>query len=375
MASRGAQKFIFLGRSGTDRPSARNLVEDLKSSGAKVSVVRGDVESMDDVQRAVDSIEGTLGGVIQAAMGLSEALFTTMSHRAWHAGIGPKLRGTWNIHNAIKSREEAGGFDFFLMTSSVSGSVGTATESNYCAANHFLDAFARYRNLCNKPAISLGLGMISEIGYLHENQEIEEMLLRKGVQPIDEEELLQIVDISLSSSNSRIPSSLRSDPLARSHLLTGLEPLALKKLRESGFDVHNPILSDPRASLLAKTVDGLATVSEDGNTDAILSKELNQAIKSAGEDVILRDIIATLVIKQFCNLILVAVEKLDSHQPLSTYGLDSMLAADFRSWLYRVFKADVPFLDLLSSSLSLNSLIDRIENQVLGLSVLPAREE
>lgn len=372
MVSRGAQKFTFLGRSGTDRPSARNLVEDLKRSGANVSVVRGDVESMTDVQRAVDSIEGTLGGVIQAAMGLSEALFTNMSNRAWHAGIGPKLRGTWIIHKAIASREEAGGFDFFLMTSSVSGSVGTATESNYCAANHFLDAFARYRNFCNKPAVSLGLGMISEVGYLHENQEIEEMLLRKGIQAINEEELLQIVDISLSSTNpSYIPSSLRSDPLARSHILTGLEPLALKKLRDSGFDVRNPIMSDPRASLLAKTIDGLATVSEGSNTDALISKELNQAIKSAGEGVLLRDIIAALVIKQFCNLILVAVEKLDSHQPLSTYGMDSMLAADFRSWMYRIFKADVPFLDLLSSSLSLDSLIDRIEKQVLSLAGLP----
>lgn len=81
--------------------------------------------------------------------------------------------------------------------------------------------------------------MISEIGYLHENQEIVEMLLRMGIQAINEEELLQIVKISLNSSNpSCIPSSLWSNPRARSHILTGLEPLALKKLRDSGFDVR-----------------------------------------------------------------------------------------------------------------------------------------
>lgn len=35
------------------------------------------------------------------------------------------------------------------------------------------------------------------------------MLLRKGIRAINEEELLQVVDISLNSSNtSRIPSSL-----------------------------------------------------------------------------------------------------------------------------------------------------------------------
>ena len=55
------------------------------------------------------------------------------------------------------------------MTSSVSGSVGTATEGNYCAANYFLDIFARFLKSKGLPGISVGLGMISEVGYLHEN--------------------------------------------------------------------------------------------------------------------------------------------------------------------------------------------------------------
>lgn len=63
-------------------------------------------------------------------------------------------------------------------------------------------------------------------------------------------------------------------------MLTGLEPLTLKKSRDCGFDVHNPILSNPRASLLAMTIDALAIVSEGRNPVALLSKELNQAIKS-----------------------------------------------------------------------------------------------
>ena len=41
--------------------------------------------------------------------------------------------------------------------------------------------------------------MISEVGYLHDNPEIEALLLRKGIQPINEDELLQIIDVSLSS--------------------------------------------------------------------------------------------------------------------------------------------------------------------------------
>lgn len=70
MRARGARKFVFIGRSGTDRVPARQLVDDLRLSGAEVGVIRGDVCSYSDVEHAVASIDGPIGGVIQAAMGL-----------------------------------------------------------------------------------------------------------------------------------------------------------------------------------------------------------------------------------------------------------------------------------------------------------------
>ena len=48
-----------------------------------------------------------------------------------------------------------------------------ATLSEYCAANAFLDWFARLRNGIGLPAMSVGLGMISEFGYLHKHPDIE----------------------------------------------------------------------------------------------------------------------------------------------------------------------------------------------------------
>ena len=71
MLQRGAKKFAFLGRSGLDKPAARNLVEDLQASGAQCVVVKGDVCSAKDVAAVVDAAEGDIGGVVQAAMGLN----------------------------------------------------------------------------------------------------------------------------------------------------------------------------------------------------------------------------------------------------------------------------------------------------------------
>ncbi|KAM0794188.1 major facilitator superfamily domain-containing protein [Usnea florida] len=71
MMGRGARKFVFLGRSGIDKPSARRIVEDLISNRAQCEVVRGDVCYMRDVQSLVNRVDGLIGGVIQAAMGLN----------------------------------------------------------------------------------------------------------------------------------------------------------------------------------------------------------------------------------------------------------------------------------------------------------------
>lgn len=73
MVSRGARRFVFLGRTGADRPVSRKLVDDLEASGATVKVVRGDVSVRCHVEQAVEKSQqlGPIGGVVQGAMGLS----------------------------------------------------------------------------------------------------------------------------------------------------------------------------------------------------------------------------------------------------------------------------------------------------------------
>lgn len=74
MLARGARKFVFLGRSGLDKPAARHLVEDLRKQGAKCEVVRGDVCSSADIEEMVRRANGPIGGIVQAAMGLNVSI-------------------------------------------------------------------------------------------------------------------------------------------------------------------------------------------------------------------------------------------------------------------------------------------------------------
>ncbi|KAF2258784.1 polyketide synthase, partial [Lojkania enalia] len=371
MMGRGARRFVFVGRSGADKPSARDLVSRLESAGATVGVVRGDVSNSDDVIAAVQAcldMGRPVGGVVQAAMGLHEALFTRMSNEAWHTGIDPKWKGTWNLHNALEGHDDQ--LDFFLMTSSVSGTVGTATESNYCAANGFLDSFARWRRYQGKPAISIGLGMISEVGYLHENPEIEALLLRKGIQPINEEEMLQIVDLALGSEAVHDPTE--------AHLLTGLEPAGIRALSAQGFDVtEHGVLIEARASVLLASLHAEietrqaasgASSGQSVGTAAPWFKEVPTALTatfaSEADAPTFQTAILRLIKKRFSNLILMPADQIDDRTPLPDFGVDSMIASEFRSWFWTAFKVDIPFLDLMSAQKSLVLLAEFVEGKI-----------
>lgn len=375
---RGARHFVFLGRSGADKSSARQLVTRLEDAGATVGVVRGDVSKASDVTNAVSACIATgrrIGGVIQAAMGLHEALFTRMPNEAWHTGIEPKWQGTWNLHNALQvhvDKDPQNEPDFFLLTSSVSGTVGTATESNYCSANGFLDAFAQWRRSRGQACVSIGLGMISEVGYLHENPEIEALLLRKGIQPLNEEELLQVVDLALVSEPAR--------SIKEAHLLTGLEPAAIRELGAKGFDVtSHGVLVEARASLLLASLlaEKEAAQSPQQGRQAVVAaapwfKDVPAALSSTfapeADAETLHEAILRLIKKRFSNLILMPVDKIGDGQALPDFGVDSMIASEFRSWFWSVFRVDIPFLDIMSTQTSLQVLAGIVEVKVTANS-------
>ncbi|KUL86372.1 hypothetical protein ZTR_08618 [Talaromyces verruculosus] len=379
MMTRGARKFCFLGRSGIDKPSAAELVNRLRDSGAQVTVVRGDVSNEDHVREAVTTCakEGPIGGVVQAAMGLSEALFTVMTNKAWHTGIQPKWKGSWNLHNALEGHDQA--LDFFLLTSSISGSCGTATESNYCSANGFLDAFAKWRRSQGKPAVSVGLGMISEVGYLHENPEIEAMLLRKGIQPLNEEEFLQVLDYGISGPGGDAEfSSGKSMGSELAHILTGLESYGVRKLMAQGFEVNNGVMDESRTSILAASL--LAEKDEKaeeqgGNSGSLEAaaewfKELPAStahiFTSEASAPTMLDATLRLTKKRFSNLILMQLDAVDERAPLPSFGVDSMLAAEFRTWFFNTFKVDIPFLDIVSPQKCLYNLAEFVTEKLVA---------
>jgi NADP-dependent 3-hydroxy acid dehydrogenase YdfG len=380
MILRGARKFVFLQRSGGDKPGVKEWLSRIEQQGSSVTVVRGDVTVLADVKTSVEACEalgGPLGGVVQAAMGLHEDLFSRMTSEGWHTSVQPKWAGTWNLHNAIDGHDSE--LDFFLMTSSMSGSVGSATESNYCAANSFLDSFAAWRRSQGKPATSLALGMVSDVGYLHDNPQIQAILLRRGNQPLSEKLVLQLIDMAIGSQSVAQWAGLGKQ--APAHILTGLETKAIQKLFQQGYEPATKILDDPRCAILSAALEsnlrkarksgpnGAGGVARDLDTDIEWLKDLPEVVATtlrneAKNATSLREAILEALRRRFSHLLLTPVEQIDPTRSFAQYGIDSMIAADFRSWVWTSLKVDVPFLDLLSPRKSLDSLAEGVEEEL-----------
>lgn len=85
MFHQGARRFVFLSRSGTKKIAAKQLVQDLRENGASIDVMVGDVSVFTDVEAVVSQIIGSIGGIVQAAMGLDvgRPIHTTSAIFSW----------------------------------------------------------------------------------------------------------------------------------------------------------------------------------------------------------------------------------------------------------------------------------------------------
>lgn len=178
-----------------------------------------------------------------------------------------------------------------------------------------------------------------------------------------------MLDLSLSTQPSA--GGMEYNKLAQSHVLTGLEPHGIRKMMEQGFDVNNGTMQDARAVLLSASLDAnseeddMKLVSIDASwpkgLPAPIMKVLATEAAGAGS---LNEAILALVSRRFSNLLLMPLDKVDTKKPLAAYGMDSMIAAEYRSWFWSIFKVDIQFLDILSSINHLETLAGAVEKEL-----------
>jgi phthiocerol/phenolphthiocerol synthesis type-I polyketide synthase E len=155
LASTCRPHLVLLGRSGLSGPSEAR-VRRLEELGARVLVVRGDVcdpDRMSEVKSLIQHQAGRLDGIIHAAglagAGMAEVKDPAIARQV----LDPKVIGTLVLDRVFGDLD----LDFMLLCSSVTAVTGGFGQLDYCAANRFLDAYARSRQGC-RPVMSINWG-------------------------------------------------------------------------------------------------------------------------------------------------------------------------------------------------------------------------
>ncbi|KAH8890708.1 KR domain-containing protein [Thozetella sp. PMI_491] len=349
MMEAGARRFTFLSRSGTDNKSAAKLVADIEAAGAVVQVVRGDAISRGDVVRTVQGVSSKhpIRGVVHAAMVLRDGLFHSMPFADWKTSVEPKIVGAVNLHSVLSRTP----LDFFIMTSSVSGVLGTPGQSNYAAANSYLDSLARHRRAQgdNQTAISLVLPMVLGVGVVAENAELEDALTRKGMYGIDEEHLLQGFEAAVMAS------SAGADFTPSDHIVVGLDPSKLQRAinsNEVGGDVDCFWMADTRFS---RAVHDIRSNESAGGTGGPGSgQSILATVKAAASPTEAMRAVTEHFVDKLSRMLLLGLEEFEEVdiRSIADYGIDSMVGAELRNWIFVEYRMDVPFQQLLGPTLT-----------------------
>ncbi|MFD4640242.1 SDR family NAD(P)-dependent oxidoreductase [Lentzea sp. NPDC058436] len=143
-----AHHLVLASRRGT-RP---DWADDLPCA---VTAVACDVSDRTAVDHLVKSCDPALRAVFHLAGVLDDGVVAAMTPQRFDAVLAPKADGAWHLHEATAHLD----LSAFVLYSSATGVLGRPGQSNYTAANAFLDALARHRVARGLRAQSLAWGL------------------------------------------------------------------------------------------------------------------------------------------------------------------------------------------------------------------------
>ena len=315
-------------------------IRELESSGASVHLAFVDVADEAALRDFLDEFRAEgwppIRGVVHAAGVLQDGLLVQLDAAAFSTVLRPKVIGGWLLHRLLQDDP----LDFFVLFSSAGSLLGQPGQGNYAAANAFLDALAHYRHALGQPALSINWGAWAGEGFADSagGKRLAARLALLGIAGIASEQALEILGRLLGQRAAQVMAV----------------PVDWKQYRE----FYPEGSTSPQLAELAR---GEAEFFRpDGGTserrDALLAADPGER----------RRLLRTYLSEQVARVLGLSPAKLDTQQPLSHLGMDSLMAVELKNRIAADYKLNIPvvkFLQGFSIDQAVTQMIDELADE------------
>ncbi|KAL8865196.1 MAG: hypothetical protein Q9198_009433 [Flavoplaca austrocitrina] len=343
-AEQGARKLLFLSPHAGLKPHHCQLFAELESLGCASIAVQGAAQNEADVLVAIQAAKAPIRGVLHLAMQLRDAPIPDMTYDDWRAVTSPKVAGTRNLHSNLGEN-----LDFFVMFSSMSTVLYQPGQSNYNAANTFMESFCQYRHSLGMPASVLNVCPIEGIGYVAENSAARRKLKSQGHWFLDECGLLEFLELAILACNPQ-----RFDNNSTGSGRTWNNPAHIVMGLRSETPLEDPSnrstwKRDRRMGSYHNIVDQRAIPATSGENE--LQKFLSRAETQPDSlnDVSSKRFLAEEIGKKMSNFMMRPEDDMDISLTLVQVGLDSLMAIEVRRWWNQVLGFEISILEIMNT--------------------------
>lgn len=344
MVQHGARNLMFISRSAGKSQEDQDFLRELELMNCLAQYFPLDIADATALKDAVSQASKPIAGALHMPLVLADRGFFDMDHETWNKPITPKVTGAWNLHNILPKD-----MDFLVLFSSIGGTYGYYGQSNYAAANTFLDSFSQYRHSLGLPVSVMSIGPIDDVGLVARNLSARSALVHNMGNLLTESYFLDTLQLAISRSSTsyapgtqKLEKSLGGSYAAPNHIF-------------HWSDLATPI-QDPENSMMWKRdarmsvyrniqkVSSAETASTASHLKQFLqsvSKEPSKLDQKASVDIIANELAN-------CISTFLGSDKIDLQLTVSAAGVDSLVAIEIRNWWKTNLGIDISVLELLS---------------------------
>ncbi|QXJ21818.1 type I polyketide synthase [Actinomadura graeca] len=333
LAGRGARHLVLVGRNAPGA-AAEEMLRELRGAGTEVTVARADVGDEEALARVLAEAAASMPpvrGVVHAAGVLEDATLGTLDPARLLSVLEPKVAGAWNLHRLTAGLP----LDFFVLFSSIAGTLGSPGQGNYAAGNAFLDALASARASEGRPALSIAWGPWAGTGLSVREGGADRLVALAGIEGIAADTGMEALDRLLGLRTPQIAvAPVDWSRWASASAASGGSPLVSELVAAAGAEAAAAGDTVRRGTL---TADGLAAA-DPGDRRELLEAYLRVEIARALD---------------------MPPGRLDVEEPMNSVGLDSLVAVGIKNQIEVDLGISVPMVDVLEGS-SVRRLAERM---------------